>query len=277
MSEILVGVDGSEQSRMALRWAAGSRQAQGSTLRAVTAWQYPAGAGTPAGATALRSAEEMDRNALRDLERTISEVLGEKGGDVRAEVGRGAPGDVLLQRAAAPSVDGLVLGARGLGGFEGMLLGSVTQRCVENAPCPVVVVRGDAVVIPPSRLVVGLDGSDGSRRALDWTIDLARGAGAEVVAVHALGIDATGEDRRRAEEQVRGEWSEPLRAAGVSHTVHVEWVDPRTALIAAAKEDADLVVVGRRGLGPIRSLLLGSVSGYLVRYAEQPIAVVPTS
>lgn len=270
----MVGVDGSTSSRAALRWAARVAGATGATLRAVTSWQYPARAGSPAGPAELPRPAEMDRRTTDDI-RGIVEAELETGADrVQIEVGRGPASGVLLASAARSGVDMLVLGARGLGGFDGLLLGSVTQQCVEHSPRPVVVLRGEQ---PPmdGPIVVGIDDSEGSRRALDWVMDLADATDSELVVVHAPDPSASDTVLDQAEGAL-DEWCAPIRERGIAHQRRVEGGDVRTALERVADEtDAGLLVVGARGLGAVRGLLLGSVAGYVVRYATRPIAVVP--
>lgn len=274
MSEIVVGVDGSERSRAALRWSERVAAAKGATLRAVVAWQYPAGAGLPAGPAVLPGPAEMDQRTTEDLRAILDEELGALADQVQIEVGRGPAAGVLLASAARTGVDMLVLGARGLGGFDGLLLGSVSQQCVEHSPRTVVVLRGEQSPTD-GPIVVGLDGSEGSKRALTWAIDLADATGSELVAVHAPGTGAAGAVLERAERALK-EWCAPIRERGIAHQQRVEGGEARTALERVADEtDAALLVVGARGLGPIQGLLLGSVAGYVVRYARRPIAVVP--
>ena len=274
MSEIAVGVDGSESSRTALRWAARVAAATGATLRAVTSWQYPARAGSPAGPAELPPPAEMDRRTTEELRAIVAEELETDADRAQIEVGRGPAAGVLLASTDRSGVDMLVLGARGLGGFDGLLLGSVTQQCVEHSPRPVVVLGGgQGPAAGP--IVVGLDGSEGSERALTWAIDLANATGSELVAVHAPGAGATSTVLEQAEHALEG-WCAPIRERGIAHQRRIEGGEARTALERVADEtEAALVVVGARGLGPVRGLLLGSVAGYVVRYARRPIAVIP--
>src|SRR5690606_26469128 len=103
------------------------------------------------------------------------------------------PAQGLLE--AAKGADLLVVGARGLGGFRGLLLGSVSQQCLQHAPGPIAVVRSSEDADDASgatrdaasgeRIVVGVDGSDGSRAATGWAVTEARLRGAALQAVHA--------------------------------------------------------------------------------------------
>lgn len=130
-----------------------------------------------------------------------------------------------------------------------------------------------------SRILVGVDGSAASQRALEWSADLARALDAEVVAVHAAGLL----DRLRTEESggeladsFRDEWRAPLEASGVRHRcVVVDGPPPMAMLRAAEQEAADLIVVGSRGLGAEPAQVLGSTSRHLVQHAPVPVTVLP--
>ncbi|HET6916331.1 MAG TPA: universal stress protein [Acidimicrobiales bacterium] len=135
------------------------------------------------------------------------------------------------------------------------------------------------------RLLVGIDDSDNARRALDWAILLAQRFGAEVVAVHAVGLLTSlhgsppvpshshlGELRRLLET----EWCAPLAESGVPHRMLcLDGPPVRVLLDVAAQEDADVIVVGTRGAGGFAELLLGSTSHQLAEHATRPILIVP--
>jgi nucleotide-binding universal stress UspA family protein len=145
------------------------------------------------------------------------------------------------------------------------------------------------------RLLVAVDGSEGSAEAVAWTARLASAMPAEVVAVHALPRPAyaggygpwmmgmTTNDWRdewrgwadRVGEKLEREWCRPLREAGVAHrTVLIEGGVPEL-LSRVRKEDADLLIVGRRGLGGFGELVVGSFSHQLVHHSPIPVLVVP--
>jgi nucleotide-binding universal stress UspA family protein len=139
---IVVGVDGSETSRHALRWAAEEARSHGSQLHVVHAWEVRAPAvpvGVGAGRRAAQTEGQHDE-ASKLVADVVREELGEAPpGDVRTSIGRGAAAGVLLD--AARDADLLVVGSRGIGGFRGLLLGSVSSKMAAHAPCPVVIVR----------------------------------------------------------------------------------------------------------------------------------------
>lgn len=97
--------------------------------------------------------------------------------------------------AASQDADLLVLGARGLGGFRSLLLGSVSEQCLHHATCPVAVVHATGTENPdpgPERIVVGIDGSESAQKALRWALDAARARQAAVDAVHAWHLPVGG-------------------------------------------------------------------------------------
>ncbi|KAE8764850.1 universal stress protein [Georgenia thermotolerans] len=133
---IVVGVDGSESSKAALRWAARQAELTGAELWAVQAWQPPSTYGMPVD----YSNADFEAQVGESLRGTIVAALGERPDvPVSPQVVEGHPAAVLTQ--AAQQADLLVLGSHGRGAFAGMLLGSVSQHCVQHAPCPVLVTR----------------------------------------------------------------------------------------------------------------------------------------
>jgi nucleotide-binding universal stress UspA family protein len=137
------------------------------------------------------------------------------------------------------------------------------------------------------RLLVGVDGSDGSRRAVEWTARLAATTGADVTAVHVLtydrallrdlSLDTIRTWRIELQRDLESSWTDPLRAAGVAHRcLLVEDDSPAAGLLAVAeRERADLLVVGARGRGSLAGRVLGGVSYRLVHHADRPVVVVP--
>ena len=132
------------------------------------------------------------------------------------------------------------------------------------------------------RIVVGLDGSEQARAALDWAIRLARTAGAEVIAVYAArpvypnagALSKPGPDSL-ARAKFRTEWCKALPKAGVRYQTFVEEGRPASVITGIAdRVDADVIVVGRRGRGGVAELLLGSVSNELTHRGARPVLVI---
>lgn len=133
---IVVGVDGSEHSADALRWAMRQAEHTGAEVRALRAWQLPASYGYPGTWVDI----DFEEEARKDLQRVVDDVSADHPGvAVTAEVVRGHPADVLVTASKGAGL--LVVGSHGHGAFAGMLLGSVSVHCTHNAHCPVIVVR----------------------------------------------------------------------------------------------------------------------------------------
>lgn len=139
MDTIVVGVDGSEGARRALRWATTEARRRRAPLHVVAAWQPSAVSSLPVWGVAEPTDEILDE-LRRGLDATLAaEGLGaDTDLEVRTSVVAGHPAAVLLDHAATASV--LVVGQRGLGGFAGLVLGSVSHHVATHARCPVVVV-----------------------------------------------------------------------------------------------------------------------------------------
>ena len=288
MQRIVVGVDGSVESLAALAWAWREAQLRNATLDVVHAWSYPVGTYIDG----LTPVPSFGRPQFIDI---ATQVLNEacegfdnSGVDLHRFVEEGPAAGCLLERARGATM--LVVGSRGRGGFAGLLLGSVSQQCAHHACGPVVIVR-DGRIAPEGercgRIVVGVDGSEGAGAALRWALDeSARREGSDVVAVmawgtldqhHAVGVEI---EPHYGLEQARDALRSFVeQAVGLEDAPNVDLEpvndSPAPGLIGAAI-GADLLVVGARGIGGFRSLLLGSVSQQCSHHAPCPIAIVRT-
>lgn len=142
MARIVVGVDGSDASAAALEWAAEEARLRDAQLHVITSFG-PSGSLALAGDGIAWSPEIFDQLQAhaRDVQDRALARLAEPLPNVEQEVAMGTPTSVLLR--AAQNADMLVVGSRGMGGFKGLLLGSVSHACVTHAPCPVVVIPSD--------------------------------------------------------------------------------------------------------------------------------------
>lgn len=149
-SVVVVGVDGSDGAREALRWALAEARLRKAPLRIIHAWTYAfigaAGGGYGymggfnSSTTIDIESDELQREAEELVDHLIAEVAGDvKDIEVERQVIGGSAAEILV--GAVSAGDLLVVGSRGHGGFAGLLLGSVSQQCVHHAPCPVVVVH----------------------------------------------------------------------------------------------------------------------------------------
>ena len=140
---------------------------------------------------------------------------------------------------------------------------------------------------PIRRIVVGVEGSESSAAALKWTARLAKSLGSQVIAVYAVDIPAYYPEpyglpvqfdtdwRAAIESDFENKWCKPLKVAGVRYRAVMQ--DGRAASVitdVADRENADMVVVGRRGRGGVAELLLGSTSHELVLHSKHPVLVI---
>jgi nucleotide-binding universal stress UspA family protein len=182
-----------------------------------------------------------------------------------------------------------VLGSRGLGGFSGLVIGSTAVAVAGHAHAPVVVIRADE---PPADgpVVVGVDGTPVGEAAIAFAFAQASARGVDLVAVHAwtdLVVEAAyvggaaALDFAPLEEQAAETLAERLAGWQEKYPdVHVvrEVVRERAArALLRNSEHAQLVVVGTRGRGGFRGLVLGSTSQHLLQHARCPVAVVRTA
>jgi nucleotide-binding universal stress UspA family protein len=287
---IVVGVDGTPASHAALIWATEEAARRGTRLRIVHGLGMPVVIGAYGGAGGF--AVEDLRQAGHDLLAAGAAYVHRARPEVDVETSL-APEDapaVLLKEAGPEDV--IVMGTRGLGGIRAIMLGSVSVRTSSQAPCPVVVVPN--LEKPPprrGRVVVGVDGSDSSRRALRFALHEALVSGSEVVVVNSWQVplpadaESLAADARALHEETFDRQSEEVVAGLLAEVVddrteHLEisavrtQADPVDALVEAS-QDADLLVVGSRGQGGVRGLVMGSVSQGVLQHSEVPVAVLP--
>ncbi|MEU4541331.1 universal stress protein [Streptosporangium sp. NPDC023825] len=280
-AHIVVGADGSSPADSAVEWAADDAVRRGCALKIVHVcepWpgdiplQTPPGfrdSVTEYGQEALERATALARERAPHLE--VETVL---------EAGRVS--EVL--RREAEDAEQLVLGSRGLGGFTGLLLGSVSLALAGHVATPVVVVR-DTPKRAHDRIVVGFDGSDHSAVALEYAFEEAARRGARLQAVHTWQMPVVGpgaliytplvEDVLAAERQVCAGTLTPWREKYPRVEVEQTLVCGHPAgVLCEASAAADLVVVGSRGLGRFGSAVLGSVGHGVLHHARCPVAVV---
>jgi nucleotide-binding universal stress UspA family protein len=279
MDGIIVGVDESDGAAAALRWAVAEAGRSGQPVTAVMAWSYRDQHGDdPAASFDLDYGSD---DAARDLDGIVERALGAAGSVVARRALRGNPSDVLLDASHRAGV--LVIGARGMGGFRGLLLGSVSRDVLYGSACPVVVVREESYD-DGGPVVVGVDGSETARAALRWGLAHAKLRGGPLVALHACQPVQAGDfvldvpsDERLGRELLERELG-AVDTSGLETTVEARVLrEPAAPALVEASGTASLVVVGTRGRRPLAGLFLGSVSDHVAHHARCPVAVVPSS
>ena len=284
---VIVGYDGSEGSVLALRWAATAAKTRGRNLEIITTWTMPA-ADLGIGASSTLQEELLDE--LRKEAQTTND----EGVQLAADMGANAIGEIVVGRTAAALVKHshdanlVVVGSHGAGGLTGYLLGSVSRQVATHAKCPTVVVR--PLAEDADGIVVGVDGSPHSMKALEWAFEQASASRQSLHVLHSWEIPPTWSmvevpsyepevlirDYGNAELRETSEAMAGFREQFPDVKVRQEVMkgSPVKSLVKASK-GASLLVVGSRGLGGFRGLLLGSVSHAVVHKADCTVAVVP--
>lgn len=276
MKHVLVGVDGSDASAVALAWAGRLARLAGAEVVVATIFR------PHEAEVSLEHYEKLQRETTQRLATEWSGPLHGVGVQHRPVLFTGSP-DALLEVAEREDADLIVVGPRGHGGFAGLHIGSLAHHLAHHTRRPLAIVPAPGAQANIDHIVVGVDGSEGSAAAVRWCADMATAANAEVLAVHAFEpfVEWVPESdprswRQRVEREI-AEWVAPLRSAGVSvRTRIIKDVHPVAALTGAIEgEGIDLAVVGSRGLGGFSGLRLGRVPIQLAHHTQIPVVLVP--
>jgi nucleotide-binding universal stress UspA family protein len=278
---VIVGTDGTEQSRAAVIWAAREAQRRGMPLRIAHVFEWD-----------WEESRYSIGNEYIDVSRQLAEAVVSNASRLARET---APRiaietDTLIGHAAARLLDIageaelMVLGHRGRGGFAGLRLGSVSQRVATHAPGPVLVIRGRDELDGP--VLAGVDDSTAADHVLEAAFEAAVAHETALLIVRSYlpsiplwlenvrpsEVDTPEQDAAelaRVEEQLA-----PWRAKYPEVAVEILLThDGAASSLVTASRKAQLVVVGSRGRGPVRGALLGSVGLQLLHHAECPVLI----
>ncbi|QHA09078.1 universal stress protein [Streptomyces broussonetiae] len=272
---IMVGVDGSGRSLRALVWAAHEAALRHRALRIIHVLPLFHSYATNE-AERIGERNEWDQGVATEATAIVREAHPDL--EVTSALPSGNPAAVLL--AEAEHAHTVVLGAKGMGSFGSLLIGSVATQVVGHAASPVVIVNH--VPTGHGRIVVGADGSAYSRAALAYAFEQASLRGAPLHALHAWShpgphahVSAAQDALAKEQRQTLEEWLAPLRHEYPEVKVVEQLPDePPVIALSRASDRADLLVVGSRGLGGFHGLALGSVSHHLLQFSQCPLAVI---
>ena len=295
LKKLLCPTDGSPHARHAFGYAVAIAKWYGAEIHSLRVlapipptWEMPA-------AVNLGELESGVRErVLEELEEHLTEARA-AGISTRGEVASGREAVEIVERAKSLPADLVVMGTHGRGGFEKWVLGSITEKVMRQAPCPVLTITLPTHDAPPpgktpfKRILCAIDFSDHSNRSLSFALSLAQQAEAHLTLVHVLEPIAdehleiyaghtVGELRpvleARSRERLRSAIPEDAR----------NWCDPDEqivygrpweALLDAAKDtDSDLLVMGVHGRSAADLALFGSTTNHVVRRAHCPVLVV---
>lgn len=287
---VLLATDGSKDARAAAEYLKTFPLPGDATIRIMTVVTLPPSA------LDVPPVAIFNESLLAEGRRVVEEARGLLGprAAVEVRVVQGNPKEEIVQAAEEWPADLVVVGGRGLGGIKGFLLGSVSQTVARHVHCPVLVVKGRAR--PLASVLIATDGSDGANEAFRFLLSLPLPAARKVrvrllSVVEAMPYPASApkmiraqlkgmltqlERERRAEvEKVLDRAAQALKVKLPRLTRSMPAGYPAREIVAAAASfDADLVVVGARGLGGMKRLLLGSVSERVLHDARCPVLIV---
>jgi nucleotide-binding universal stress UspA family protein len=291
---ILLAIDGSDASMTAIAAVGRLPLPAGSTIEllSVLSTADPSGGAWPS-VTLIQPPDARVRSvaAIRDQLDRLAERLAGPDRTVRVAVVEGRPASEIIVAANRLHADLIVMGARGISAIERLLIGSVSAEVVDHAHCPVLVVRSERV----GRVLLATDGSADADRAVEFvaTSGLFGAATMKVVSVVDPGMPwwtglspvdgmvasesyvAVVEAARQHADETARRTVAALGRDDVSALVPARVGDIAGTIVGEATAwSADIVVLGTRGLGTIRRLLLGSVSRDVLHHAPVSVLIV---
>jgi nucleotide-binding universal stress UspA family protein len=298
-TKILLATDGSEEAELAAQSAVQLANETGSELHVMLVGPSTVTsvglAGSP-GVGLVGSQQDVDKEAKRSLEAQVEKSKAGGGMVAQSHYRVGRPDHEIVAVAEEIGAGLIVMASRGLGGIRRALMGRVSSSVVRHAHCPVLIVRGEKDGKPPfsaKRILLATDGSGEAALAAQATVDLANKTNSEIHVVHvtmplyasrsgyegvyvADYISEEDKDLERSAQELLDEQAKKIKAAGGSVAeTHLRTGKPAQEIVDLAEEiGTGLILMGSRGLGGIRGVLMGSVSDLVVRHAHCPVLVV---
>lgn len=300
LTRILCPVDLSDPSQQALRYAAALSSWYGASLTVLHVFNdvpvfdvASPFSGSTMSAVMVGESQMVERRA--GVQQFVIETIGDRPAEIVVRDGADPVGEILTEGANASLI---VMGTHGRSGLDHLLLGSVAEKVLRKAPCPVLVVPphaagGDGTTSPVfKRIVCAIDFSSGSLLALNYALALAQEADSRITLLHAIEFPlalrevafSTDSDVDRLHAAAEAEYLRRLRAlvpaqarmyCTVSTRVN-EGKPSREIQRVAASEEADLIVMGVQGRGAVDLMVFGSNTNTVIREARCPVLVVPT-
>ncbi|MFK4084926.1 universal stress protein [Kribbella sp. NPDC020789] len=272
---ILVGVDETPESRLALHWAVEVAESRGSAVRVVRAYLNEASRWPALGAEGYVPDPMPLDSFQRELDAAVQYVRDRLGYDAGSGwLADSDPATAILSEAS--NAEMVAVGTRSRNKVSAALLGSVATAVAAKSPVPVVVVRGERRTGP---VVVGADGSADSEEAITFAFEEAARTKQPLTVVYCWRPFEYHDEPIAANHELLKDWLAeslaPYRDKFPQVQAHAVIREGRpSAELVRESEGASLVVVGSRGRGGVTGLLLGSVSQSLLHHAESPVAIV---
>lgn len=285
VNPVVVGVDGTDNALGSARWAAAIASKLGAPLHIVHARPYPgrnlSDSVAAARAYEMAAAEKAAPSILAAAEQAVHRDFGElriTTADVPDTIDR-----LLVDLSQYARL--IVLGCDEVKPGAAILVGSTTVAVATNATCPVVAWRGEVTAPTTQPIVIGVDGEDDSRVAIEAAFELAQRLGVSIIAVHAWSAsrslgdvalpfmvdwEAVQADERARLETMLAPWTRLYPDVDVTYVVDRD--KPSRALLHHSG-DAQLVVIGSRGHGPLVGALLGSTGLNLLHHSLIPTMI----
>jgi len=296
---ILCPIDLSEFSRHALDHAVTIARRYDSVITVLNVCALvPATAyspGTPILPVSAPTPDDLDA-LLASMKRFVETEVGLTT-PMRFEIGEGNAASEILDRATAIPSDLIVMGTHGRSGFERLVLGSVAEKVIHKAACPVLTVprpMADAVPVPDrlfTRILCAIDFSDTSLRALEYALSLAQEKDAQLTLVHVVEVTPAPQSEAAGDVEARA-LGAYVAAAAEARAAQLQRIVPdsvrayctveRTLAIGkphheilriAAERDSDVIILGAHGFG-ITQLMFGSTAHQVVRQARCPVLTI---